>query len=154
MEKSALELLKEYRNMVEGRFDVNVKGMPQFTMVDRSDLYAFLGKRGFVDVTEERENDVVTYISKILSLKIHLYTDDDFWTIEDTNQPDDILEDGTGVQQLKQAVMVLFKAAKGIHESATHLGVGDKVKILGFWKSLQLPRSKHVGETGTITKRH
>jgi hypothetical protein len=166
MKKSAVELLKEYRSIIEkteelvddwcgdcygenpqmshcqtckgtgtnpnrkvrptnkkkveeGRFDVNVKGMPRFTMVDRTAINNFLTKRGFIDTTEPNETDVTTYVANNLNLKIHLYTDDDFWTIEDTNQSDDILDDGTGIRNLSNAVSKLVKAAKGIHESTS-----------------------------------
>jgi hypothetical protein len=104
--KSALDLLKEYRDVVEGRIHE-----PAFTLLDRSDLDAFMTKRGFVKVDDHRETESNTYKSSALNLSVMIDHDDDFWTIEHVGV-DEVLDDGTGENALKTSINNMIRDVK------------------------------------------
>ena len=102
------------KNKGKSYYDVNEDFNTKAVMFDIRPIHEFLTKRGFEDVSEE-DPTIKTYVNKTANLKIYLYTDDVYWTIEDINQPDDILEDGSGANNLSKTVSHLLNMAKEPH---------------------------------------
>lgn len=117
--KSSLDLLKEYRAVVEGR----ING-PEFTLVDRTALDQFMTKRGFVKFNDPREHDSETYTNSALNLKIMIDTEDDFWTIEDVAH-DEVLEDGYSEGSLKKIIVRMIRDVRSLKEGNEHIVKGS-----------------------------
>jgi hypothetical protein len=151
MNKSALDLIKKYRSIIEGKDDklCNICGErvsdPYKHRCDlvagstkraseagkklkesfmRSELDDFMTKRGFVKVNDPRETDSVTYTSSALDLTVMIDHEDDFWTVEHTSA-NEVLDDGRGEEELKASIIKMIRDAKGLHESSSNIVKGS-----------------------------
>jgi len=122
--KSSIDLLKEYRDLIEGRVSVSEDETPQ-EISPRADLDNFMTKWGFVKIDDPLHHKLQSYVKRSVFLKVMIDDEDDFWTIEDVNSEGEYLEDGIGVESLKQTVMKLIRAAKGLRESTNNIVKGS-----------------------------
>ena len=150
--KSAVDLLKEYRSILEGtdnekhcelcgetvanpykhRCDLVAGSTKRASEAGkklkesflRSELDDFMSKRGFVKINDPRETASVTYTSKALDLTVMIDHEDDFWTIEHTSA-NEVMDDGRGEEELKKSLVGMIQDATGLRESSNNIVKGS-----------------------------